>query len=38
MIAELAPNAEVFENWAGEDRKPATRERIRAFLLAHTPG
>ena len=31
-IAELAPNAEVFENWAGEDRKPATRERIR--LLA----
>jgi pimeloyl-ACP methyl ester carboxylesterase len=37
-IAELAPNADVLDHWAGEDRKPATRDRIRAFLLAHTPG
>jgi hypothetical protein len=36
-IADLAPDAEVLDDWAGEERKPATRERIRSFLLAHTP-
>jgi pimeloyl-ACP methyl ester carboxylesterase len=36
-IADLAPDAEVLDGWAGEERKPATREKIRSFLLAHTP-
>jgi pimeloyl-ACP methyl ester carboxylesterase len=36
-IAELAPKAEIVDPWAGEDRKPATRDRIRDWLLAHTP-
>jgi pimeloyl-ACP methyl ester carboxylesterase len=36
-IADLAPNAEVLSKWAGEERKPAARDKIRDFLLAHTP-
>jgi pimeloyl-ACP methyl ester carboxylesterase len=36
-IVELAPHAELVEQWAGEELKPATRDKIRAFLLAHTP-
>ena len=36
-LAELAPRAELVEKWAGEEMKPVTREKIRAFLVAHTP-
>jgi pimeloyl-ACP methyl ester carboxylesterase len=36
-IAELAPRAELVEQWAGEERKPQTRDKIRAFLVSHTP-
>jgi pimeloyl-ACP methyl ester carboxylesterase len=36
-IARLAPKAELVEKWAGEDLKAATRDKIRAFLAAHTP-
>jgi pimeloyl-ACP methyl ester carboxylesterase len=36
-IAELAPRAGLVEQWAGEELKPATRDKIRAFLLASTP-
>ncbi len=35
-IVGLAPHAELVDDWAGEERKPVTRERIRAFLLRHT--
>jgi hypothetical protein len=37
-IASLAPSAELLYKWAGEERKPATRDKIRSFLLAQTPG
>jgi pimeloyl-ACP methyl ester carboxylesterase len=36
-IVALAPRAELLDDWAGEERKPATREQIRSFLLRHTP-
>jgi pimeloyl-ACP methyl ester carboxylesterase len=36
-IASLAPHAELVEEWAGEELKPATRGQIRSFLAAHTP-
>jgi pimeloyl-ACP methyl ester carboxylesterase len=36
-IADLAPHAELVEKWAGEEMKPATRDKVRAFLSAHTP-
>jgi pimeloyl-ACP methyl ester carboxylesterase len=36
-IAELAPRAELVEQWAGEELKPATRDKIRAFLVSHSP-
>jgi pimeloyl-ACP methyl ester carboxylesterase len=36
-IAELAPEAELTDKWAGEELKPATRDRIRAFFLERTP-
>jgi pimeloyl-ACP methyl ester carboxylesterase len=36
-IVDLAPEAELLEPWGGEERKPSTREKIRAFLQAHTP-
>lgn len=37
-ISDLAPDAELVIEWAGEDRYEATRERIRDFLSRHTPG
>jgi pimeloyl-ACP methyl ester carboxylesterase len=36
-IARLAPNAEVLREWKGPAHKPATIERVRSFLAAHTP-
>jgi pimeloyl-ACP methyl ester carboxylesterase len=36
-IAELAPRAELVEQWGGEELKPATRDKIRAFLVSHSP-
>jgi pimeloyl-ACP methyl ester carboxylesterase len=36
-IVSLAPDAELLRDWAGPDRKSQTRDRIREFLLAHTP-
>lgn len=36
-IAALAPRAELVEEWAGEERKPVTRDKIRAFLVSHSP-
>jgi pimeloyl-ACP methyl ester carboxylesterase len=36
-IAELAPRAELVEQWAGEELKPATRDKIRTFLVSQTP-
>jgi pimeloyl-ACP methyl ester carboxylesterase len=36
-IARLAPIAELVRQWAGDERKPATRDRIRRFLEQHTP-
>jgi pimeloyl-ACP methyl ester carboxylesterase len=35
-IASLAPNAELIERWKEPEHVPATIERIRAFLRAHT--
>lgn len=36
-IAALAPHAELLTDWAGEANKPKTAQRVRDFLLAHTP-
>lgn len=36
-IASLAPDAELLLDWAGPQHKAATLERVREFLLAHTP-
>jgi pimeloyl-ACP methyl ester carboxylesterase len=36
-VAELAPRAALVERWAGDELKPATRDQIRAFLLASAP-
>jgi pimeloyl-ACP methyl ester carboxylesterase len=36
-IAEAAPEAELLDGWAGEEQKPTTAEKVRAFLLRHTP-
>lgn len=35
-LVELAPNAELLENWKTADAVPAARERVRSFLRAHT--
>lgn len=35
-IVDLAPDAELLDGWAGDHA--ATAERIRAFLVSHTPG
>ena len=37
-VAELAPNADLVENWKEEESVAATVERVREFLLTHTPG
>lgn len=37
-VAELAPNADLVENWKEEEFVAATVERVREFLLTHTPG
>jgi pimeloyl-ACP methyl ester carboxylesterase len=37
-IAELAPGAELVLEWTSPAHHEETRERIRSFLLAHTPG
>jgi pimeloyl-ACP methyl ester carboxylesterase len=36
-IVALAPHAELVERWKDPDTVAATVERVRAFLLAHTP-
>jgi pimeloyl-ACP methyl ester carboxylesterase len=36
-IAELAPNAELLDNWAEPNSMPHTVARIREFLKEHTP-
>lgn len=35
-IASLAPDAELVIDWAGDDHKDRTSQRIREFLAAHT--
>ncbi len=37
-IAELAPDAELVLDWTSPAHHDETRDRIRSFLLAHTPG
>ena len=36
-IADLAPHAELIVDWAGPERHHPTAERVRQFLLDHTP-
>ena len=36
-IADLAPSAELIIDWAGPERHASTRDRVREFLLSHTP-
>lgn len=36
-IAELAPRAELVIEWAGPERYESTGQKVREFLLAHTP-
>ncbi len=36
-IAELAPNAELVENWKTPDTIAGTVKRVREFLASHTP-
>jgi pimeloyl-ACP methyl ester carboxylesterase len=36
-IAEIAPDAELLDEWAGADQKASTTEKTREFLLRHTP-
>jgi len=36
-IVSLAPEAELLPGWAGEANKARTAQRVREFLLAHTP-
>ena len=37
-IVRLAPDAELVLEWAGDERKLETRERVRRFLEDHAPG